>query len=113
MSNNKLHYYLRHGVKVTDGKHIGELSKGEYVLVEVPKDAYKFITECFDNKNTKVSRTVLDFQRKSTPHRGTKLILYNGNYTFICTTDDISEEVAAIQSLNISPDKNYAICKQN
>lgn len=25
MSNNKLHYYLPHGVKVTDGKHIGEL----------------------------------------------------------------------------------------
>ena len=65
-------------------------------------------------------------------------------YTFLCTTDDISEEVAdsivdkvgnghyqdyygladycvfalrsfksLLQKLNLSPDKNYAICKKN
>ena len=119
-------------------------SKGEYLLVKVPKDAYKFITECFDSKVTKVPITVLDYQCKSTPDRGNKLNLYNGNYTFLCTNDGISEEVAdsivdkvgnrhyqdyngladycvfalrsfksLLQKLNLSPDKNYAICKKN
>ena len=118
-------------------------SKGEYFICEVPKDSEHLIVDdgdlCYLPPVQKgYSVTTTQYQQ-----------LPQGSWAFLCTTDNISEEVAAgivdeeqgeqiyfdynrksyvllsgkfsfftllqslLQSLNLSPDKNYAICKKN
>jgi hypothetical protein len=138
-------------------------SKGEYVVVEVPKGSFNCWVKCgLQIRNLLCSVPTNEPNRITT---NVELLLSGINYTFICTTDNISEEVAAsiveiyeqvvgwrldgdlskmsklilfcnynvkiptpvsmlcdtaldsfkslLQSLGLSLDKNYAICKKN
>ena len=120
-------------------------SKGEYVLVEVPKDAHDF--EWVTNQSEIPYKPALQYftKCKVTGYPQGETIDIGFPFTCLCTTDDITEEVAAsivdeeqgeqiyfdynrksyvllsgkfsfitlLQSLNLSPNKNYAICKKN
>lgn len=103
-------------------------SKGEYVIFEVPKGNFDFkiSIEIFaEDENNKSSILYWEFSKDGYKE------LPQGSWQFLCTTDTISEEVAddimgfddpllsaiefafLLDSINLSPNKNYAICKKN
>lgn len=104
-------------------------SNGEYILVEVPKDAYGF--EWVTNQSEIPYKPALQYfikcEKTGLPQGETVDIGFP--FTFLCTTDNISEEVASsivgdyamplvefaniMDNNNLSHFKNYAICKKN
>jgi hypothetical protein len=115
-------------------------SKGEYVALPISKNAsaFRIVEPIEDDTNQEL------YYIRGNDAAKVMIELPQGSWSFLCTTDDISEEVAAgivdeeqgeqiyfdynrksyvllsgelsfitlLQSLNLSPDKNYAICKK-